>query len=62
MLAWLAIGVFVLMSVLNDLDRQLIAAAAPLLKEESILPIGGVALLAAVTCPSGMSLKPLAQV
>jgi hypothetical protein len=33
-LACLAMGVFVLMSMSNDLDRQLIAAAAPLLKDE----------------------------
>ena len=58
--AWLAIGVFVLMSALNYLDRQLIAAAAPVLKDEFRLSnadygrlIGVFALVYAVAAPFG---------
>ena len=60
MLAWVAVGVFVLMSALNYLDRQLLAAAAPLLKDEFHLSnadygrlIGVFALVYAIAAPFG---------
>jgi MFS transporter, ACS family, hexuronate transporter len=60
MLAWAAIGVFVLMSALNYLDRQLIAAAAPSLKDEFRLSnadygrlLGVFALVYGISAPFG---------